>query len=508
MREVNARLEAISNKPIAAAPSSLAQGPAPGEIAQLADEIRDMHAKLDGRAADAESVEPLLRSLEARLGGLDTQADANQALAEAVARLGERIDGAPSSADLSALERLVEQLGEKIDGQASIALDIHAMQRRQAEAPPPDPHAATAAALDELWARIDERLSSQAQQPLAREITGLHDRLDAIDATLRPRAQFEHVLHELTAQGDDTRQALQILLARDADRPGLERKLADLGAQHSQADRATQERLQRVSEALLKLIERIDRLDAEPNAPPAPLDAAPAASAASGWTGGAEPAFEPPSPADPEEKPAAILRRQTPPAREAAAPLLTIPPAAAGAERGLARSSLPDHIAAARRAAQAAMAETADKTAAKAAVAQAAKASRAGKSEPVADRIEGARQFFAERRRPLLLGLGLVALLTMVAFVGLRSRLGSHEKSEIDAPKPAVVGNLSTPIPSPIPSLAATPAGGCALALAGLRHHADRFDPAAICGDPLHHSAGDGAAAAGRPDQGRPLRGV
>ncbi len=44
----------------------------------------------------------------------------------------------------------------------------------------------------------------------------------------------------------------------------------------------------------------------------------------------------------------------------------------------------------------------------------------------------------------------------MVAFVGLRARLG-HGHSDVDAPKPAVVGTMSTAVPSPVPTVALTP---------------------------------------------------
>ena len=104
------------------------------------------------------------------------------------------------------------------------------------------------------------------------------------------------------------------------------------------------------------------------------------------------------------------------------------------------------HIAAARRAAQAALLESAART-------EGASTSRSqgAKAGPVSSPLQQAQEFFAAQRRPILLGVAFLAIVTTLAVVGLRggSRPQALQKSELPAP-----------VQSPAPLASAPRAGG------------------------------------------------
>jgi localization factor PodJL len=106
-------------------------------------------------------------------------------------------------------------------------------------------------------------------------------------------------------------------------------------------------------------------------------------------------------------------------------------------------SGINAHIAAARRAAQAALLDSASKT--ESVLASRAKGPKAGsRGSPLAQ----AQEFFAARRRPILLGIAFLAIVTTLAVVGLRggNRPQAVQKSELPAP-------IASPAPAPVASI-------------------------------------------------------
>ena len=356
---------------------------------------------------------------------------------------------------------------------------------------------------DLLAERLDRRAAGASAgvdaDALASQIALIHDRLDALQSA-GPGAALEQRIADLVDELDATRRAMQ---APSAPIGGLADGFAELRAEQEDSDKRTQSRLANVQDILERMVGRLGRLEDEIARVDEARAAAPAAAAAAAAPLRRRPArrrVSPTSRSAPSAPRRAICpsaRRRSPRRARSTAPISCSSPArrcrgrAPPSRATLAppKSAINAHIAAARRAAQAALAEDAAKPAAPAAEEE------EGESRIAA--IGGrAIAFVAARRRPLLLGLALVAAVAMLAVIELR---GGHapllQKSELSPPAANVAAPL-TAAPTPKVSSAdldTTPTGAISPSASAAK--APPADLAAAIPAGLPQALHDGAAA-------------
>ncbi|MGO8798304.1 MAG: hypothetical protein ACLQJL_04380 [Roseiarcus sp.] len=505
LRDINAKLEGPR-----AAPDS----------EHVEDLLRDISEKLDGArvaAANGEMLEGLLRDINAKLDRPPPPSVEPAALEAMVRDLAARIDRRTNPIiDTRALEQTLRALQDRIELSASpqfaaerIDQAVQILSERFAakSAAAPD-----LGALEELIRGLEQKFESariggsdpHALEALADEIASVRRRLDAPPPATTSTDALERMVAQLLTQLDQTRQALSAVAAPSGDAAGgeeaLARRLAELRADQSEADHRIQATLGGVHHMLESLVDRVGQIEDDiARAEPGPRDAAspapprradpPAAgatpaSAALNWMDATIRETPAPAPARPAADPRndasfdAPLTRAAPatPMRSLDGSDFLIEPGAgaplrarekdpiAGADP---KSAVNAHIAAARRAAHAALAETANSVAKPSADKPSALAGVGG--------IEQAKAFLVARRRPMLLGAALVALLAIAALELGVLRQPNAQKSEAepaaavklaaDQPSsppnaPAAKSNARAIDVTPVGSIAAAPAGG------------------------------------------------
>jgi localization factor PodJL len=432
--------------------------------------MREISAKLDRPsppAMDTVAVESMIHDLGARIDRRPNPVVDTAPLEQVLRKLGER----PDPLDTRPLEGLMREISAKLDRPLPAAMDTAAVESM----------------IHDLGARIDRLDPVIDTRPIEQTLRALHDKIDqgaspqvavdridqafeALSAQIASKAgasdsgALERMAAQLLAQLDETRRAL-----RDAPAPPVHpasfddafvRSLADLRAEQSNADRRIQSALGGVHDVLETLVDRIGQIEEEvARAAPAPQTASPAAASSAPASAALNamdatireaPAFAPPR-AAPEPRidvsPDSRMPHLPPatPMRSidgsefliepgSGAPLRTLDSDAVAGPNP--KSAVNAHIAAARRAAQAAIAETANKIAKDGARPSPDAAGGAGG-------IEQAKAFLAARRRPILLGVALVALLA-IAFVELGViRQPNMQKSEIEPVTGATLANMA-----------------------------------------------------------------
>jgi localization factor PodJL len=418
--------------------------------------MREISAKLDKPAAPALDVgafESMMHELGARIDRRPDPIVDTRPLEQTLRSLHDKIDQSASDAggfDAGGLESLMREISAKLDRPTSPAIDAVALENM----------------IHDLGARIDRRLAPVIDTgPLQQTLISLHDKIDKGAGS--DNAALGRMVAELLAQLDETRRALREAATSRPDAAAADdtfaRGLADLRAEQTNSDRRIQSTLGGVHDMLETLVDRIGQIEdeiAHPNPspqptvkpmPPAPsppvvatkasaalnaMDAtireapvfaparAPLEQLADKGPGLRAPKFAPTTPMRSIDGSEFLIEPGS------GAPLRSFDsPAAASADP---KSAVNAHIAAARRAAQAALAETASNVA-------------KGGARPSPEPAEGgginqAKAFIASRRRPILLGVALVALLA-IAFVELGvTRQSNVQKSDADviaAPKVA-----------------------------------------------------------------------
>jgi localization factor PodJL len=340
-------------------------------------------------------------------------------------------------------------------------------------------------AADLFTERLERRDGARVDaDALASQISAIHDRLDALQADAASNIAVERKLADLVADLEATRRALQSLPMSGRDGEDIADGLADLRAEHVSADKRTQARLASLQDILERLVGRLGRVEDEVarvdesartatfdelrDAPRSPLAKAPEPPAMSSAALRDIPDRLGPRPAR-DGKPS--LAGAAPPLRSIEGADFLIEPSARprspeAGDLAPPKSAVNAHIAAARRAAQAAMDESKDR--------------KAGSPGAPAETVAGAREalagqaraFLAARRRPLLLGATLLALIATFAIVELRgARQVPTQKTDLESParvspkpEPSKVGELSDGVgaagidASPVGSIAAPPA--------------------------------------------------
>ena len=434
LRDLGQRLDQRVGPPLDMAPleqALRALGDRPIEIdtAPIEAMMRDLGAKLVPAAApDMRPFEDMLREISQKLDRGASAAD----LATMIRDLGRHIDervGQPL--DTRSLEQALTALRDRLESGPAEHFDVKFVEE----------------VADLLAERLDRRSDAGANggvdaEALASQIAVIHDRLDALQSS-GSSAVLEGRIADLVDELDATRRAMQ------ASSAPIGGGFAELRAEQEDSDKRTQSRLANVQDILERMVGRLGRLEediarvdeARAIAPP-PAAAAPPLGAPPRFAEESFRAAGAASRALPERTPPAAPTRALDGADFLLEPGSTLPRprAAEASDAAPPKSAINAHIAAARRAAQAALAEEAAKPA--------APAEEEGDNRIAA--IGGrAVAFVAARRRPFLLGLALIAAVAMLAVIELR---GGHapllQKSELTPPA-ANVAASPTAAPTP-----------------------------------------------------------
>jgi localization factor PodJL len=415
MRDLDARLEAA--------------GRTDADARALHSMAAEMNAKID-RLADSDAgvrwLEPVLSEFGGKLDRLADSEIGARWLEPVLSDLGARLDAVAAPVDLNPIATLLRALEAKLDARAP-------------------PHAAWEIAervADEVARRLqDLNPRHDDSDALARQIASIYDRIDALAAKADRADDSEPVVRELLdrlreAEGAPKSHASETLAAFHS---ALGAHLSELRAEHASADRRTQSRLGELQRVLETLAQRLSSIEGElagdvdeEMRPPA--DATTAVPTA----GPALPGVEA---LDPEIAPRRAAHA-APAADDHSSPGsedFLIEPGAGAPQRAREARELAQmigpktnpavsvHIAAARRAAQAALAESGG------AAANGRDPRSPGPAHaPLAARgVQNAKAFYSSHKRTVLLGVALAIAATLaVRAVGVRAPF--LQRSELD----------------------------------------------------------------------------
>ena len=425
----------IDTTPIEQALRSIGDRPVEIDTTPIENMMRDLGAKLVAPTApDMRSLEGLLREINQKLDRGATAATPPGEIEAMIRDLGARIDQrVVPSIDIHPLEEALRALNQRLDLGAAPKLDPNFVEQ----------------AADLFAERLGRRDGPSVDaDALASQISEIHDRLDALQPDASSKSALDpRTVADLIAELDTTRKTLQSLREfAPPDNDDIADGLADLRAEQASADKRTQARLAGLQDVLERLVDRLGRVDegARAEAPGAanaartvsPIGVGEASNATDAALRGipdrAAAAKGPGEPAR-SDKPDQAGQAPSPRSLDGSDFLLE-PGASLPRARALESSEFPSsksavnaHIAAARRAAQAALAEGAAKE---------GKSRPAAESADARERARGsaggrAKAFFAARRRPILLGAALLAAIATFAVVELRgARHPLMQKSE------------------------------------------------------------------------------
>ncbi len=418
---------------------------------------------------DTTPIENLMRDLGAKLAA-PTTVD-TRPLETLLYEINQKLDrGAASAAAPGEIEAMIRDLGARIDQRAGPVIDTRPLEEALralhdrldvSAASKVDPKFVEQAAdlfAERLARRDGPRVDADA---LASQISEIHDRLEALHPDGSSNAALERKAADLLAELDATRRALQSLpetVAREND--DIAAGLANLRADQSSADKRTQARLASLQDILEKIVNRLGRVEDEVarvdesarahalggaiiSQTASPAGAGEALSATGAALRDIPDRAEAPPARDGLGEPArggkASQAGETPARRSLEGADFLLEPGASlawprspePADFSMPRSAINAHIAAARRAAQAALTEGAAKD---------RNPKEAAESTETGERAHAAlggqaKAFFAGRRRPILLGATLLALMAALAVVELRGgHQGAMQKSDLEAP--------------------------------------------------------------------------
>ncbi len=435
-------------KPLEQALRTLGDRPIEIDTTPIENLMRDLGAKFAApNAVDMRPFENLLREINQKLDRGPTSASAPGQIEAMIRDLGARIDQRAGPAiDTRPLQEALHALRERLDVGAASKIDAKFVEQ----------------AADLFAERLGRREAPRVDaDTLASQISEIHDRLDALQPDASSNAALERKVADLVAELDATRSALQSLPAAAArEKDDIAVGLANLRAEQSSADKRTQSRLANLQDILEKIVNRLGRVEDEVarvdeharaqalgGANLSQTVAAASAGEAASATGATlrdipdraavRPAREGFS--EPARSGRASQPGEAPSLRALDGAEFLLEPGAArararspeSADFSAPKSAINAHIAAARRAAQAALTQSAGKDRNPRQTAEAAE---------TGERAHGAAggqamAFFAARRRPILLGASLLALIAAFAIVELRgARQATTQKSELEGP--------------------------------------------------------------------------
>jgi localization factor PodJL len=487
MREVSEKLEsarpiALDTRPLEAWMREVSEklerpGAAGLNIRQLEDLIREVNDKLDAsRPAplDAGHFESTIRDLAAKFEDAQTGGFDKEPLEAWMREVSEKLETArPIALDTKPLEGWMRELTAKLDNVKPGSIDTKSLEDTLRSIDIKLSQAASP--------RFESSLVDQTAQALAREIEArikpsgdiraieglirnLEDKLGRVGGDAAPEnlGALRDQVGQLSSRLDEMRDSLraaQAAMTDQGDRGGLSAgDLESLRAAQEASERRVQTTLGGVHGLLEKLVDRLARIEEdaartnrspidEPRAatPPAP----PPANAVDDFESALpkKAAATPPPIVSPVER--APARAPVAPPRISESPDFLIEPGsgAPAAVLGKETPGVPPkaavnaHIAAARRAAQAAMAEAPNEGGAAAKNVAAATEGPAAAGHPIAQ----ARAFINARRRPILLGLAFV-ILGAIAVIELGTMyVVKTQKSDVTISAPAKATSEASP---------------------------------------------------------------
>ena len=408
--------------------------------------LRDFDAKLAaaGRSdADMQALQSIFVKISDKLDRLADPEVGARGLEPVLHELGARLDAVASPVDLNPIETLLRSLEAKLAASGAAAVDRDIVEQ----------------VADEVARRLHDINPRQVDlEALAQQIDTIYDRIDALAAK--------------AAWADDPQPVMQQLLERlrEADRAedsaasetsainaALGAHLAELRSEQTSADQRTQSRLADLQSILETLAARLESIENELAADDVDEELQPPARSPSPTPplSSALPGVEALGPEVAPQRPArqkAATTAEDPSFQPANGEDFLIEPGAGGPQRGREARELAQmigpktnpavtvHIAAARRAAQAALAETSAEP-----NSGAVKTLTGSERAPFAARgVQTARALYATHRRTVLLGVAVAILATLaVRMIGVRapflqrSELGGQavNTAKVDAPK-------------------------------------------------------------------------
>ncbi|HLJ72620.1 MAG TPA: hypothetical protein VKU03_14970 [Roseiarcus sp.] len=421
--------------------------PLPIVSASLEATMRELAAKLQEAQQprfDAEPMEAWMREVSAKLETARPVALDTKPLESWMRELTAKLDGArPVSLDTGPLEQALRAIDDKISQAAApqfqpklVDETAQALARQIESKLKP---AVDVGAIEALIRGLEDKLQQTGGAKVPPEALGaLRDQIGRIDARLDQTQgdlaalnSMGRLVGQFSAKLDEMRESLRKAAADMAARGDAvaARDIEGLRAAQEASERRVQTTLGGLQGLLEKLVDRLTSIEEDVSHARAPAEPRPA------------PIAPPLSPDKPEPPPA--KRSEPPPVTLAdrAAPRLgggqqrgsdspdfLIEPGAGAPAVAQPKAAINAHIAAARRAAQAASGEAGAAADKKSAIGAAPSAT----GRPIAQ----ARAFLNARRRPILLGLAFV-ILGAIAVIELGSMYVVHsQKSEIAAPPP------------------------------------------------------------------------
>ena len=408
--------------------------------------LREFDAKLDAAAhadAGAEALQSIFIEIRDKLDRLaDGDVGARQ-LEPALRELGVRLGAMASPIDLNPIETLLRSLEAKFDASAAAPVDREVVEQ----------------VADEVARRLHDINSRQTDlEAVAQQIDTIYDRIDALAAKATandPGPVVRELLEKLREA--DKAEGSSALETSAAVHAALDAHLSELKAEQASADRRTQSRLADLQGVLETLTARLASIESELAADDVDEELRPPTRPASPATavGSVLPGVEA---LDPKVAPQrasqskAAASADDPTSQSASGEDFLIEPGAGAPQhareaRELAQMigpktnpSVSVHIAAARRAAQAALAE--NSAAPNSGV---VKILTGSERAPFAARgVQTARAFYASHKRTVLLGVAVAIAATLaVRMAGVRapflqrSELGGQavDTAKVEAPK-------------------------------------------------------------------------
>lgn len=443
--ELGRKIEKLEQKlqPAAAAPKSADSGQL-REIAQSMDALRAELARneRDGSRVDPGQFERLLASLAQKIDAADAKIvhPGFDELGRKIEKLEQRLQPVAASAQKSAGSEQLRELAQRIDHvHAELASRIEASARRRAD----DANLQLAELVRQLAQKMDAALDPEADRAtfaaLEQQIGRLAERLDRSDMNADSFAAIERALDALATKIEETRsstvrvaeiaareaaqEAVRDAAVHDGLQDALEKELAELRNFQDEAGHRTNQTLAAVHETLQRVVERLSMFEDELT----DLRKARSAAAPPPRANGADPrraARPEPAPIGDVEDILLEPGDRRPRRRE--------PTVMRESERS--GSVQADFIAAARRAAQQAAIDAESAAAQGKAAKKAAERGKTQRPERAAATGGGASAIGAalqSRRRPLLLGVGVLVLL-----------YGAYQIARVtlDSPTPQVSG--------------------------------------------------------------------
>jgi localization factor PodJL len=206
--------------------------------------LNALNAKLESPFSEA--VAGLMRDINAKLESVGHKDAATPLVEQLLGKIVDKLDRlaqsntAPSAADMRPLEEALHSLDAKLD--RAPALDRDAVER----------------VADAVARRLPDRSSASVEpQALTEQLADIHDRLDALSRPSIRADALEPLVRELLVKLRDVGSAATAETTERAGLANLAAELSQMRAENAKTDRSTQSRLSSLQDVLEKLVERL-----------------------------------------------------------------------------------------------------------------------------------------------------------------------------------------------------------------------------------------------------------